>query len=1329
MKKRLLFYLLLSCLCLFATSGFSQGWLSVGNSGSDLIYINEVTEFNGDMFAAGRKWNGISGDGAVYSPMVFKLTGNTWTEFGSGFVSSAIDAGASLRVEAIVEFNSELYVGGNFSMNNGTDPQFLYVAKWDNTNSRWVPVGDGTGYKSGSTSSVIKELTVFNGNLYAGGDFDDLGLAGTNNIAIWDGTSWAPVGTGISTGASINYSEPDQVTSMVVFNGELIVGGKFSTAGDILVHNIAKWDGTKWAYLVGLPIEGGGGVGDGFNGNVAIRVMQEFKGDLYIGGMFSTYYNVSYIGSTTSIPNHLVVWDGSFFSAPSPFIATPTNNRVSAMTVYSNRIYIGNETESNIYSWDGSLSDWILESAGNDSWLKPSCFYSNASDIYFGWYGGVKKYYNPKPAFTASATTVCAGAEVTFTDASTASNTVTGWSWTFAGGTPATSTAQNPVVTFAAGGPYNVTLAVTSADGTNSITAADYITVADAMIINSDPSTVSVCSSENASFSVTATGTGTLTYQWQINDGTGFVNVVDVTSEISGATTATLTYTTPSSALDASNLRCVVTNGCGSGATSGEALLNITDSPVISETTTAQAVCVSGDASFTVSATGSGTLTYQWQYYVIGNTYVNLSDAGVYSGTNTATLSITGADNTLSELWDTNIGDDGKVSAAYRCIVTTNGCSVNTGLTYLNIHTIPSITTQPVDVTACNTGSAVNTSFSVVSSITPGGLTYQWKVDDGTGFVNVTDGGVYSGATTNTLSLTGATSALSGNIYKCVIGNCATPVESTGATLTIDDLPTITVQPVGASVCAGENATFSVEATGTNLSYQWYVDGVLISDNATYSGATTSTLTITSASTNLDSKWYRCILNSGGSGTCSRNSASVKLRVYGTPTLTSSTNVTALTVCDGGTTSLTVQPGTGYVSSFHQLQWQYDFAGTGIFTDIADDATYSGSTTKILTITNATMDLDGSQYRCVIKNCIGEIVSTPETLVVNQLPLMVNSPQSQTVCVNEALMFIAGATGTGVTYQWYVSSDGGTNYSVAYNYNGYSTDTLTISSAGIEMNGLMFKCVASAANPCTVTSESFEATLTVNETTITAHPVAVTICDGENASFSITGQGDALTYQWYNDGNIINEDAMYSGTNTATLTITGATKTLNGAGYNCIVTGVCSEITSGMAYLYVNGVDKPVISADFNNAVQPRLYVSNVFGESYEWFLDGNSYSTNSELYLSEVGSYTVMVYSNGCASEMSDAQVIIITQIEDTLLDGIQAYPNPVQDKLVVRLGQFHEDTEIRVVALDGKIKIRQIASNIENVIDMRSLPLGVYLLQVSHVEKTLTYKIFKNK
>jgi PKD repeat protein len=79
------------------------------------------------------------------------------------------------------------------------------------------------------------------------------------------------------------------------------------------------------------------------------------------------------------------------------------------------------------------------------------------------------------PKFATTEDTVYTTHEVLFSDSSTGQPT--SWLWEFEGGTPATSANQNPVIIYENEGVFDVTLTVTNANGTQTVTKTDYITV------------------------------------------------------------------------------------------------------------------------------------------------------------------------------------------------------------------------------------------------------------------------------------------------------------------------------------------------------------------------------------------------------------------------------------------------------------------------------------------------------------------------------------------------------------------------------------------------------------------------------------------------------------------------------------------------------------------------------------------------------------------------------------------------------------------------------------------------------------------------------------
>jgi endonuclease/exonuclease/phosphatase family metal-dependent hydrolase len=139
----------------------------------------------------------------------------------------------------------------------------------------------------------------------------------------------------------------------------------------------------------------------------------------------------------------------------------------------------------------------------------------------------------------------------------------------------------------------------------------------------------------------------------------------------------------------------------------------------------------------------------------------------------------------------------------------------------------PTITQQPQSQTADIGGSVT---FTVTATNTES-LTYQWKWN----------GAALSGATNTFLSLTNVQATNAGT-YCVVVANSSSSVTSSNAILTVNTAPLITSQPADVTVTAGQNASFSVSATGAlPLAFQWRLNG------ADIAGATNNSYTRSNA--------------------------------------------------------------------------------------------------------------------------------------------------------------------------------------------------------------------------------------------------------------------------------------------------------------------------------------------------------------------------------------------------------------------------------------------------------------------------------------------------
>jgi lysyl endopeptidase len=118
--------------------------------------------------------------------------------------------------------------------------------------------------------------------------------------------------------------------------------------------------------------------------------------------------------------------------------------------------------------------------------------------------------------------------------------------------------------------------------------------------ITAQPQNQTRCVGQSVTFSVTATGTAPLSYQWRKGGG-----------NISGATSSSYTIGAVGTG-DAGSFDCVVTNGCGS-ATSSAATLTVNTAPSITAQPQSQTRCVGQSVTFSVTATGTAPLSYQWR--------------------------------------------------------------------------------------------------------------------------------------------------------------------------------------------------------------------------------------------------------------------------------------------------------------------------------------------------------------------------------------------------------------------------------------------------------------------------------------------------------------------------------------------------------------------------------------------------------------------------------------------------------------------------------------------------------------------------------------------
>ncbi len=331
-------------------------------------------------------------------------------------------------------------------------------------------------------------------------------------------------------------------------------------------------------------------------------------------------------------------------------------------------------------------------------------------------------------------------------------------------------------------------------------------------LITAQPRDQNLIAGSSGTFNVLVIGATPLSFQWQFNGASLTDN-----GHVTGARTNMLSITNVQSA-DAGNYQIVVTNSHGS-VTSSVAVLSLFIAPAITAQPQSQSVLAGTNATFVAETSGTAPLFYQWRF----------------NGTNIA--SATGTSYTISNAQTNNQGN-------YSVVVTNFAGSVTSSNAVLTVDVPPFITVQPTNRIVVQ-GQAM--AFGVTAGGTPT-LSYQWQFN----------GSNIAGATASARLIPSPQPAQAGS-YLVIITNNYGAVTSAVAVLTVLSPPAITTQPQSQSVNAGSNATFTVAATGTGLTYQWrFNTGAIV-------GATASSYTVFNSQTNNAGDYSVIVTNTAGS--------------------------------------------------------------------------------------------------------------------------------------------------------------------------------------------------------------------------------------------------------------------------------------------------------------------------------------------------------------------------------------------------------------------------------------------------------------------------------
>ncbi|MBC7488036.1 MAG: immunoglobulin domain-containing protein, partial [Cytophagaceae bacterium] len=579
--------------------------------------------------------------------------------------------------------------------------------------------------------------------------------------------------------------------------------------------------------------------------------------------------------------------------------------------------------------------------------------------------------------------------------------------------------------------------------------------------------------------------------------------------------------------------------------------------------------CTGTSANFTVSATGFGTLTYQWKK----------------AGTN-----ISGATAFSYNIASVVTGD----AAAYTVDVT-NTCGTMTSSAASLIVSIPVTSNAGTTQVICNSTVATLTA----NAATPG--TGAWTLLSGTGTVT-TPSSPASGVTGLTV---GNSSSFTWTITN---GACVT---SSNVTITVSSPATANAGPDQA-LCNVTNT--SMASTGTGLWSTVSGSGIAANPSSnttnvhslTIGGTTTMRWTVTNGACSATSDMIITVSAPGSANAgsdqplCNITSTTLAAAGSGTWTTTSGSGVvtnptnpnsaiTGLTV--GGTTVLTWTVTAGACSGTDQVSITVSAPATGsagtnqsfcTATTTTLSATGTGTwatTSGTGVVTSASSPTSGvtgltvgasSVFAWTVTN--GACTNTTSVTVASNAPVNITTqPATFTIlCTGNTfnLGIVANGSGT-LTYQW---KKGASNASGISTSVGYSIASVVFGDAA--------NYTVDVTNSCgTVTSAI--AQLNIQNLIINAQPVGQTVCPGANVTFTVSASGPSISYQWKKD------NVNLSAQNSSSIILNGVSASDAGS-YTVLVSGCSNSILSDAAVLALSVCTGTVDENNNHFAIYPN---------------------------------------------------------------------------------------------------------------------------------------------
>lgn len=807
-------------------NGVNNDVLSVAVWNNELVIAGDFTQANGVPVARVIKWNEST---------------STWESIGQ-----IGDFDNDIRT--MVEWNGEFYVGGDFNNVGGNSPSDGLV-KWDPSTSSWVGGNSGVDLVGGVNETVRVLYVNPNDNLlYMGGEFPELhdGDAAApdfnmSGVAVYDGQNWSPLGTGLN----------DYVRAMHEYNGQLVCGGYFTTAGGVSANKIAKWNPTTSTWSA---------MGMGFDGvgiDEYVKSAAVWNGTFFAGG--------AYTQAEGNPMNFIAQW----YEAPS---SPPV-----AWMNYSSTSVCGNGCIDFLDNSTNTPTSWNWSFPGSNT---PTSTLQNPGSVCYSTAGTHTATLQACNSFG------CTSQSIDITVASAPTLTVNDVS--ICDGNSAVIDA----VPSTSGGSYlwypngETTPSITVSPSSNTTYSVEYtlfgctssletsnVTVGSAPSVSVNGAT-SICEGETATLMATPSSGGG-TYEW--------TPTMETTSSISASPSATTDYTveytlngcTSSPEIVTINVQPAPTGTVNSPTICAGETISLSCTPDVTggsflwspgnQTTSSISVSPSSSTNYSVVYTLNGcesspivsSVTVQPAPSI---SLSNLTLCEGESGNLTATPSQSGG----SYLWSPNGETSSTISVSpastttYSVVYSLSGCDSQTESTIVSVAPIPTISLN--NLTICEGQSGM-----ISTTPSQSGGTYLWSA---------------GGETTPDITVSPTSSTSYSVIY--TLNGCESYSET--STVTVTSAPTVSVNDL--TLCIGESGTITATPSQSGGTYLW-----------SPGGETTPDITVSPTS----SASYSVVYTLNG---CESSSETSTVSVNPIPTVT----ISNLTLCEGESGTLSATP-------------------------------------------------------------------------------------------------------------------------------------------------------------------------------------------------------------------------------------------------------------------------------------------------------------------------------------------------------------------------------------------------------------------------------------